>query len=120
MWRHIKPLLVGFGVSVAIFVVCAVAWQLAYPSVSNELVGRWGMEAYMSIAVLMLFFPAFAAGYVSKGSGMLYGVVLAGVPIVLFSLVNTGVPSAFYLMWLAVAAVGGHVGQLVGAKRHAS
>jgi hypothetical protein len=99
------------------FGVCLGVAQVIFASVADKSIGRIGMETYMVGAVLMLFLPAFAAGLVAKRSGALYGVVLAGIPIVLFSMVNQGVPTAFYLMWLAVAAVGGYCGQRVAARR---
>jgi len=119
MWPLVKPLLVGFVASMLTFGLCFIVAQVIFANVSGEAIGRIGMETYLVGAALMLFLPAFVAGFVAKRSGALYGVLLAGFPIVLFSMVNEGVPSAFYLMWLAVAAVGGYCGQFVALRRRA-
>lgn len=107
----------GLVASVLTFAVCLGIGRVIFANLSDESIARIGMEAYMVGAVFMLFLPGFVAGFIAKRRGALYGAVLAGIPIVLFSFVNEGVPSAFYLMWLAVAAVGGYCGQLVAARR---
>lgn len=120
MWLRLRPLVFGLAASLAVFAALFAVVQITFHAFPPDVVGpRIGMEVYLVGAVLMLFLPAFAAGLFAKRYGALYGIVLAGIPIVLFSLVNEGVPSAFYLMWLAVAAVGGHCGQLVARRRHA-
>ena len=120
MWPRLKPLIIGLALSAAIFVICFVVLQIAIAVVPEESFGPVGLELYFAWAILMLFFPAFAAGYVAKGSGAVYGGLLAGIPIILFSLVVEGSPTVFYLMWLAVAAVGGHIGQVMALKNRAS
>lgn len=117
MWPGLRPLIVGLAVSAAIFVICLVVLQIAIAVVPEESFGPVGIELYFAWAILMLFFPAFAAGYVAKGSGVVYGALLAAIPIFLFSLVTDGSPTVFYLMWLAVAAVGGHLGQVMALKK---
>jgi hypothetical protein len=117
MWTRVKPLVVGFAAAMAAFGVCFIVAQIIFAGIFPESFGRIGMEVYLVGAAPVLFIPAFAAGFLAKRFGAMYGVVLAGIPIALFSMVNKGEPSAFYLMWLAMAAVGGHVGQVVAAAR---
>ena len=119
MWVRVKPLVVGFAAAMAAFGACFIIAQIILASVFPESLSRIGMEVYLVGAAPMLFVPAFAAGFFAKRFGAMYGVVLAGIPIAFVSMVNVGVPSAFYLMWLAMAAVGGHVGQVVAARKHA-
>jgi hypothetical protein len=119
MWLRLRPLVFGLAASIAVFAALLAVAQIIFHSFPSDVSPRIGMEVYLVGAVLMLFLPSFAAGFFAKRYGALYGIVLAGIPIVLFNLVNEGVPSAFYLMWLAVAAVGGHCGQLVARRRNA-
>ena len=119
MWALVKPLVVGFAAAMAAFGVCFVIVQVFFASVFPESLGRIGMEVYLVGVASMLFLAAFAAGFFARRFGAMYGAALAGIPIALFSMVTQGVPSAFYLMWLAMAAVGGHAGQVVAARKHA-
>lgn len=119
MWIRIKPILVGLAVSIVVLVVCSVALQLTGDYLSEERMAQWGIHIYLVGGFLMLLVPGFAAGYTAPGYGALYGALLAGLPIVLFSFVATGTPYAFYLFWLAVAAFGGYLGQVIAARRHA-
>ena len=119
MWVRMKPLVVGFAAAMAAFGVCFIIVQIIFASIFPESLGRIGMEVYLVGVASMLFIAAFAAGFFAQRFGAMYGVVLAGIPIALFSMVNEGTPSAFYLMWLAIAAAGGHVGQVVAARKHA-
>jgi hypothetical protein len=120
MWALVKPLVVGFTAAMAAFGVCFFVAQIIFASVFPEPLGRIGIEVYLVGAAPLLFIPAFAAGFFAKRFGAVYGVVLVGIPIALISIVNESVPSAFYLMWLAMAAVGGHVGQVIAARKHAA
>jgi hypothetical protein len=119
MWPLVKPLIVGFAVSVGLAVAGFVGMQLAISAISFESFEVVGLEIYLAFALLMLFFPAFSAGYVARHHGSLYGVVLAGVPIALFSLANKGLPVLFYFSWVFVAAVGGYSGQTIARRKHA-
>ena len=119
MWVRVKPLVVGFAAAMAAFGVCFIIVQVIFAIVFPESLGRIGMEVYLVGVASMLFMAAFAAGFFAKRFGAMYGAALAGIPIALFSLVNRDFPSSFHLMWLAMAAVGGHVGQVVAARKHA-
>ncbi|HEX8987033.1 MAG TPA: hypothetical protein VF816_03665 [Rhodocyclaceae bacterium] len=118
-WPLLKPLLVGLAVSAALAIVSFAAIQMAMAAIPPESFEAVGAEIYFAAALLMLFFPAFSAGYVAKRHGALYGLLLAAVPIALFSLVNAGVPVLFYFGWLAVAVVGGYAGQSLAQRTHA-
>ena len=120
MWRPLKPLLVGIAASVLVFAACFAFLQFAVSGATDEEVNQWGLYIYFTWAMLMLFVPSFAAGYVAKGWGIAYGLVLGSIPIVLWPIVNHGFPSLFYVPWLAVAAMGGYLGQVLGRKMHAS
>ena len=119
MWALAKPLVVGFTAAMAAFGVCFFIAQIIFASVFPESLGRIGMEVYLVGAAPLLFIPAFAAGFFAKRFGAVYGVVLVGIPIALYSIVNESAPSAFYLLWLTMAAVGGYVGQVVAARQDA-
>lgn len=118
MWTRVKPLVFGFAAAMAAFGACLLVTQIFFASVFPESTGRIGMEVYLVGAAPLLFIPAFAAGFFAKRFGAVYGVVLVGIPIALFSIVNESVPSAFYLLWLAMAAVGGYAGQVVAARHN--
>ena len=119
-WAYIRPLVYGLAASAVTFAVCAILAQAMFATVAPSWIGNYGMNIYLGWATLMLLVPGFVAGLFAKRYGALYGVILAGIPILLFSLENKGVPSAFYLTWLAIAAVGGQVGQVAAMRRRDS
>lgn len=119
MWQLVKPLFVGLAVSATLALVIFVAIQTAISVTPPESFEAVGSEIYFAGAILMLFFPAFSAGYVARQRGPIYGLLLAFVPIALFSLANTGFPILFYFSWLAVAVVGGYSGQTIARRKHA-
>lgn len=118
MWHKVRPLAVGYAISLAIFVFCFWLMQEVIANTPDDAVPQIGLELYFGWAFVMLFLPAFSAGYSAARSGALYGLALSLPPIVLFAAVNEGFPMLGYLMWVAVAVVGGHIGQQVASRKH--
>ena len=119
MWRWLKPLLIGLAALAAVFVAGFVVLQVAMRHLPEGDVGRTGMTVYAVWALVMLAFPAFVSGYTARSWGAAYGVVLACIPILLWSTVNAGFPIVLYFGFIVIAAIGGHVGQVVSNRRHA-
>src|SRR5574343_326902 len=105
MSLRLKPLMIGWALFFAILAICSVALLIGIAVVPEESFAPAGLVLNFTWAILMLFLPAFAAGYVAKSSGAVYGALLAVIPIILFSLVIEDSPGIFFLMWLSVAVV---------------
>ena len=69
--------------------------------------------------LVALFAPGFFAGLIAKRKGWLYGGLLALVPIAFAALVGYEVPLVVVAVLWVVGFLGGSLGQLVGARRHA-
>lgn len=120
MWRWLKPFLIGLATAAVVFVAGFALLQVALRHLPEGDVGQTGMAVYVSWAAVMLALPAFVSGYSARAWGAAYGVVLACVPILLWSTVNVDFPIVLYFGFVAIAAIGGHAGQVLSNRRHAS
>ena len=75
--------------------------------------------AVLAAWLVALFAPGFFAGLIAKRKGWLYGGLLALVPIAFAALVGYEVPLVAVAVLWVVGFLGGSLGQLIGARRHA-
>ncbi|XAH25291.1 hypothetical protein AAFF27_08885 [Xylophilus sp. GW821-FHT01B05] len=121
MWfRFLQPLIIGLSVAAVTFIACLALSQFFFALLPLKSQGRLGIDIYSLFAVLMLFCPSFSAGYVARKNGAFYGILLSGIPMLLLSLVNYGFPIGFYIMFISLAVVGGHCGQLLALRKRLS
>ena len=119
MWIWARPLVVGLAViaTIALISITVVAGLSEIYSGESFLLPAQLVMIFGAIALSSI--PAFAAGYLSRNHGWLYGGATIATLILFANVIAPSIPLMFYLVCFAIALASGQFGQAIAVRKNA-